>query len=173
MGFREVFAGWPLLAECALVLSCLTIAWRRLHQLRKLAPPETRYLLRELTQDRGTFEGVSQFDDATRRAALAELNQRISDVAFALGVLPATFVALVRICIASGTALALLGFLQDADRPPLIRALQGGACALCGFVGAAFNTAIGRAAKLRAAAIRVTWDRASRQLGEALRASLD
>lgn len=172
MGSGDSLTGWPVLVEWALVLTCTMLAWRRLAGLRQLNPPDPRRLLRELTRELDSPGSAAPFDASTRRAALAELNQRLSDVAFALGVLPATFTALTRICIASGTALALAGFLQVADRTAVARSAQAAVCALSGFVGAGISAAIGRAAQRRAANLRETWDRASRELGKALRTSL-
>jgi hypothetical protein len=109
----------------------------------------------------------------TRRAAIAELNQRIADVSFELGLLPATFTALTRISLASGSALALFGFMASADSAPTERTLRVVVCAVSGLVGAGAVAAIGRSAKLRVAGIREAWDRSSREIGKSLGTGLE
>ena len=109
---------------------------------------------------------------AVRSAAIADLNQRLSDVSFELGLLPARFTALTRISLASGTALALFGYIGATESSPLDRVFRLAACGLAGVVGAATVLAIGRTAKLRGQNIREGWDRSSRETGKALGTTL-
>jgi hypothetical protein len=106
--------------------------------------------------------------DRACRVTVAELNQRISDVAFELGLIPARFAALTRINLASGTALALIAFLRAQAEVPIERVAQGGVCAVSGFVGASAVAMLGRTARVRVADVRQAWDRASREVGKAL-----
>lgn len=134
-------------------------------------PPAPHVLLEELLREVGANRVDSEY---VRRAAIADLNQRLSDVSFELGSLPARFTALTRICLASGTALALFGYIgaQGSPKPPLERALSFIVCAASGALGAACVAGIGRTAKRRCLAIREEWDRSSRETGKALGTSL-
>jgi len=161
--------GWRTPLSWLIALGCIALAWRRFSALEGLRPPVASMLIDELTEDIGAERARSE---EGRRFAIAELNQRIGDVSFALGLLPSTFTALIRICLASGSALALLG-LMDLGAAPLEAALRAGVCAVSGLVGAAVVSAIGRAAKQRAAELRLEWDRASRETGKQLGASLE
>ncbi|MEO6600046.1 MAG: hypothetical protein ABIQ16_09260 [Polyangiaceae bacterium] len=137
----------------------------------RLCPPSASTLLDELTGDLGSERGRS---GEPQRFAIAELNQRLSDVSFALGLLPSTFTALIRISLASGSALALLGFTEvGSGRLPLDTALRAGLCAVSGLVGAGVVAAIGRSAKRRSSELRLEWDRVSRELGKQLGTSLE
>jgi hypothetical protein len=109
-----------------------------------------------------------ELDELARRVAIAELNQRLADVAFELGLLPATLAALIRISLASGSALALIGFLISTEQSPLERAFRFALAALGGLFGAGAVSLLGRLAKARAAEIRADWDRSSRDIGKAL-----
>jgi hypothetical protein len=160
--------GWPILIAWLLVGVCVALAWRRHSQLRRLRPPSAQQLLAELAADADIGA-----PGPARRLALAELNQRIADVSFELGLLPATFTALTRISLASGTALALFDFMASPADAPLLRTLHAAVCALSGFVGAGLVAAIGRSAKQRVAKIRQDWDRASREVGKSLGLRLD
>lgn len=121
--------------------------------------------------------GADSFDsDVIRRAAIADLNRRLSDVSFQLGSLPARLTALTRICLASGTALALFGYIgasAASANPAFERVVAFVACAASGVVGAACVLTIGRMAKQRSAEIREEWDRSSREAGKALGTSLE
>jgi hypothetical protein len=162
--------GWePFLAWLSALL-CSLLAVRILRSLSPLNAPEAPVLLTELLAELGVSSPDSEF---VRRAAIAELNQRLSDVSFELGLLPARFTALTRICLASGTALALFGYIGANARVPLERMLGPLACAAAGLLGAACVQAIGRVAKERCAAIREAWDRASRETGKVLGTSLE
>jgi hypothetical protein len=158
---------------------CSLFALRLLRGLRRSTVPEPTALLNELLAEVGADSVDS---DLVRRAAIAELNRRLSDVSFDLGSLPARFTALIRICLASGTALALIGYIgasghvanQSASPPaPLERVIQLVACGAAGLVGAASVLTIGRMAKRRSAEIREEWDRTSRETGKALGTSLE
>jgi len=127
-------------------------------------------LLEQLLAEASAADFVSP---ETRRAAIAELNQRIADVSFELALLPATFTALTRISLASGSALALFGFVASTDGEPMERTLRVAVCAVSGLVGAGAVAAIGRSAKLRVAGIREAWDRSSREIGKALGTGLE
>ncbi len=116
---------------------------------------------------------ADSISDEARRAAIAELNLRIADVSFELGLLPATYTALTRISLASGSALALFGFMESANREPMERTLRVAVCAVSGLVGAGIVAAIGRTARLRVAGIREAWDRSSRELGKSLGTGLE
>jgi len=142
----------------------LALAWRKLRSLDRVTAPNRERLLSELTHD-GTTD--RELDDVARRVAIAELNQRLADVAFELGLLPATFTALVRISLASGSALALIGFLSSSEQLPLERAFRLALAALGGLSGAGAVSFLGRLAKARAAQIRLDWDRSSRDIGKA------
>ncbi len=133
-----------------------------------LSPPSSRTLLRELAVD---IEPAA-LDDVARRLAIAELNQRLSDVSFELEVMPSTFAALVRICLASGSALALVGFLVAPEAPVTLRAVRLVAAAAAGLCGAIVVAVVGRSAKNDARKIRENWDAASRDIGKALGTTL-
>ncbi|HWZ91850.1 MAG TPA: hypothetical protein VNW92_23465 [Polyangiaceae bacterium] len=150
--------------------ACAAFAWRRRRSLERLTPPEREQLLAELVSG---GENPQLLDDVERRLAVAELNQRLADVSFELDVLPATYAALMRISLASGSALAVAGFLSSADLAPLVRALRFGLAALAGLSGAGLVAAIGRAAKQRSRQIKERWDSSSRDIGKALGASLE
>src|SRR6185369_15444516 len=99
---------WELVFAWLVAALCALLALRLMRVLQRSNPPASAELLRELL-----FEvGASGFDsEPVRRAAIAELNRRLSDVSFELGSLPARFTALTRICLASGTGLALFGYI--------------------------------------------------------------
>jgi hypothetical protein len=162
--------GWRVALALAVSATCIALAWRRSSRLEQLAPPATATLLAELSDANpcDTGEGSA---DVQRRAMIADLNQRIGDVAFELGLLPATYTALTRVCLASGTALTLLGVLDWADAP-LTGGLRAFGCALSGLVGAGVVAMLGRRAKRSVEKIRESWDRSSRELGKALGTSL-
>jgi hypothetical protein len=169
LGAKAALAGWSLgwatPVAWLIASSCAGLAWRRLSALARLDPPSPRLLLEELVSAPSPAEPVTE---DTRRVAIAELNQRIADVSFELGLLPATFTALTRISLASCSALALFGFMQSADSEPQQRTLRVAVCAVSGLVGAGAVAAIGRSAKRRVARIREAWDRASREVGKSL-----
>jgi hypothetical protein len=149
--------------------TCVALAWRRRRSLERLAPPEREQLLAELVSG---SENPLQLEEVERRFAVAELNQRLADVSFELDVLPATYAALIRISLASGSALAVAGFLSSADLAPLVRTLRLALAALAGLSGAGLVAAIGRSAKQRSRQIKEKWDNSSRDIGKALGASL-
>ena len=148
----------------------MALAWRRSVQLGRLTPPTAAALLAELAAENPARPGESGAEQQ-RRAMIADLNQRISDVSFELGLLPATYAALTRVCLASGTALTLLGFLDWADAP-LEGGLRAVVCALSGLVGAGVVSSLGRRAKRTIDQIRESWDRSSRELGKSLNTTL-
>ena len=111
-------------------------------------------------------------DETARRLAIAELNERLSEVAFELGVLPAMYTALTRISLASGSALALASFLASDSASPVLRAVGLAIAAAGGLSGAGAVLAIGRSARTRAGEIREAWDRSSREVGKSLGAGL-
>jgi hypothetical protein len=164
--------GWPIIVAWLVAAVCSLLAARSLRGLRLSSAPEPAALLEQLLTEVGASAPESEF---VRRAAIADLNQRLSDVSFALGSLPARFTALTRICLASGTALSLFGYIgaSVADRTLLERVLSLVACAAGGLLGAGCVQAIGRVAKQRSAAIRAGWDRASRETGKALGTTLE
>ena len=174
MGPPTAFAGWslgwPAPTAWAITFGCVALGWRRLSALARLNPPSPRLLLAQLLAE---LAGVESVTDETRRAAIAELNQRIADVSFELGLLPATFTALTRISLASGSALALLGFMGSANSESMERTLRVVVCAMSGLVGAGVVAAIGRAARVRVAGIREAWDRSSREIGKSLGTGLE
>jgi hypothetical protein len=174
LGVKAAFAGWslgwPTPVAWAIASGCVVLAWRRLSALARLNPPSAKLLLDELLAEASPAEPVTE---GMRRAAIAELNQRIADVSFELALLPATFTAFTRISLASGSALALFGFMQSADAEPLQRTLRVAACAVSGLVGAATVAAIGRTARQRVTRIREAWDRSSRELGKSLGTGLE
>ena len=162
--------GWPAPIAWVIAFACVALGWRRRSTLARLNPPNPSILLEQLLAEASAADFVS---DEARRAAIAELNQRIADVSFELGLLPATFTALTRISLASGSALALLGFMASADSEPLERTLRVAVCAVSGLVGAGAVAAIGRSARRRAAGIREAWDRSSREIGKSLGTGLE
>lgn len=160
--------GWRTVAAWLIALACIALAWRRYAALERLRPPASSRLLEELLEELGSERSLTE---DSRRFAIAELNQRIADVSFALGLLPSTFTTLIRISLASASALALLG-LMDLGQAALERALLAAVCAVSGLVGAGVVAAIGRTARQRASEIRLEWDRASRGAGKELGTSL-
>ncbi|MEI9951160.1 MAG: hypothetical protein WDO74_19810 [Pseudomonadota bacterium] len=162
----EPFLAW-LVAAC-----CSLLAVRLMRRLQRWAAPEPAALLSELLAEIGASGQDSEF---VQRAAIAELNRRLSDVSFELGSLPARLTALTRICLASGTALALIGYIDAhaTARAPIERVLGLVACAAGGLLGAAFVLSVGRVAKGRSGAIREGWDRSSREVGKGLGTSLE
>jgi hypothetical protein len=174
LGAPTAFAGWslgwPTPTAWVIALGCAALGWRRLVALARLNPPNPSVLLEQLLAEPSAADSIA---DGTRRAAIAELNQRIADVSFELGLLPATFTALTRISLASGSALALFGFMESADSEPMERTLRVAVCAVSGLVGAGAVAAIGRSAKMRVAGIREAWDRSSREVGKSLGAGLE
>ncbi|MEO7037069.1 MAG: hypothetical protein ABI548_24160 [Polyangiaceae bacterium] len=139
-------------------------------KLEQLAPPGATALLTELEAENPVSVGEGAVEEQ-RCAMIADLNQRIADVSFELSLAPAMYTALTRVCLASGTALTLLGFLDWAEAP-----VQGGVraivCALSGLVGAGVVSALGRRAKRTTQRTRESWDRSSRELGKSLGTSL-
>jgi hypothetical protein len=167
---------WELVFAWSVAALCSLFALRLFGGLRRSSAPAPSALLSELLAEVGADSAES---DLVRRATIAELNRRLSDVAFELGSLPARFTALVRICLASGTALALIGYIgasgnQSSNPPaPLERVIQLVACGASGLVGAALVLTVGRMAKQRSAEIREEWDRVSRETGKSLGTSLE
>ncbi|HKO53366.1 MAG TPA: hypothetical protein VJV79_36910 [Polyangiaceae bacterium] len=155
---------WLVAALCSL------LAVRQLALIRRLTAPEPAALLSELLAEAGENDIVSE---RVRCAVIAELNRRLSDVSFELGLLPSRLTALTRICLASGSALALFGYIGSSSRSPLERVTGLVACAAAGLLGAACVLSVGRMAKQRSAAIREGWDRSSRDTGKALGTSLE
>jgi len=92
-----------------------------------------------------------------QRLAISELNARLADVSFDLDLLPATYTALIRISLASGSTFALIGFLSCPDRTQFERAVRLAAAALAGFSGATAVALIGRSAKAQSQQIRDKW----------------
>jgi hypothetical protein len=161
--------GWRTPLSWLIAIACIALAWRRYAALERLTPPAAPILLEEVRAD---LENSSHSSEDGRRFAIAELNQRIADISFELGLLPTTFTTLIRISLASGSALALLG-LMELGRTPLESALGAGVCAVSGLVGAGVVAAIGRTAKQRVLETRAEWDRASREVGKELGTSLE
>lgn len=159
-----LYSWWPALAAWLSAGGCLSLAWWKLRSLARVTAPSRERLLSELTDNGATDK---ELGDVARRVAIAELNQRLADIDFELGLLPATFTALVRISLASGSALALIGFLSSADLLPFERAFRLALAALGGLCGAGAVSLLGRLAKTRAAQIRLDWDRSSRDIGKA------
>jgi hypothetical protein len=163
--FAGWLLGWPTAIAWLIASSCVVLGWRRLSGIARLNPPSPQLLLEELLAETSPVEPLAE---GMRRAAIAELNQRIADVSFELGLLPATFTALTRISLASGSALALFGFMQATGSEPLERTVRVAVCAVSGLVGAGAVAAVGRTAKQRVARIREAWDRSSREIGKSL-----
>lgn len=160
----HIWSWWPALVAWLSAGGCSGLALWKLRSLAGVTAPTRERLLSELTDD-GATDG--ELGDVARRVAIAELNQRLADVDFELGLLPATFTALIRISLASGSALALIAFLSSADLLPLERAFRLALAALGGLFGAGAVSSLGRLAKARAAQIRMDWDRSSRDIGKA------
>lgn len=156
--------GWPALTAGLVALAAVALAWRRFALLDRLRPPVVSILLEELREaSSDTLE-----PERARALAVAELNQRIMDLAFELGLLPATFTAMTRIALASGSGLALFAFIHEDGAQGAVRTTRVVLCAMSGLVGAGAVAAIGRAAKQRVARIREEWDRSSREIGKSL-----
>jgi hypothetical protein len=162
--------GWELVLAWLVAAACSLLALRLLRLVQRLSAPDPAALLSELLAEIGANAIDSE---VVRLAAIAELNRRLADVSFELGLLPARFTALTRICLASGTALALFGYISASARSPIDRVTGLAACAVGGLLGAACVLGIGRAARERSAAIREGWDRSSRDSGKALGTSLE
>jgi len=151
---------------------CLLLAMRQLSLLRSLKAPEPAALLSELLAE----VGAGALDaELVQRAAIAELNRRLADVSFELGSLPARFTALTRICLASGTGLALFGYIgaNANGHSPLECVLELVACGAAGLIGAACLLSVGHMAKQRSVELREAWDRSSREIGKSLGTSLE
>jgi len=167
---------WELGLAWCVAATCSLLALRLLRGLRRSSAPAPTALLDELLGEVGAESLDSEF---VRRSAIADLNQRLSDVAFELESLPPRFTSLSRICLASGTALALFGYigassdLTGGAGTPLQRVFGLAMCAAAGLVGAAVVFGVGRMAKQRSSAIREEWDRSSRAAGRALGTSLE
>ena len=146
---------------------CVALAWRQRARVSRLAPPPVAELLREILAD-----DEEALQPCAKRLAVAELNQRLGDVAFQLSLLPAMRRALLRIALASGFTFAFLGGLLGARFPPLENTLRAGVTVLGGLVGASLVALIGRGANSRATQVREQWDATSREAGKALGASL-
>ena len=162
--------GWRMPAAALVTVGCVALAWRRSSKLDRLLPPGASALLAELGAENPAGLGASGTEQQ-RLAMIADLNQRLADVSFELSVLPATYTALTRVCLASGTALTLLGVL-DWARAPLEGGVRAIVCALSGLVGAGVVSMLGRRAKRAIERIRESWDRSSREVGKALGTSL-
>jgi hypothetical protein len=159
---------WAALFAWVIALGAVLLAVRKRRQVKQLAPPNSQNLLLELGSD-----GALDQDQRARALAVAELNQRLGDVAFELELMPATFTALTRICLASGSGLALFALVTSPELTPLARAVRLAIAAFAGLVGAGLVAAVGRAAKAQARRIRENWDSASRDVGKALGVSLE
>ncbi|HEY3667634.1 MAG TPA: hypothetical protein VGL19_16635 [Polyangiaceae bacterium] len=157
--------GWPALTAGLVALAAVALAWRRFALLDRLRPPAVSILLEQL---RDASSDVPLEPEQARVLAVAELNQRIMDLAFELGLLPATFTAMTRIALASGSGLALFAFIHEDGAQGAVRTTRVVLCAMSGLVGAGAVAAIGRAAKQRVARIREEWDRSSREIGKSL-----
>ena len=157
--------GWQWVLAWSIAGGCVVLAQRHSRRAQRLNAPQPPALLEQLLSEIGASDLSSE---NTRRAAIADLNQRLSDVSFELGLLPARFTALTRISLASSTALALFGYIGSDARTPVERVLAFLACSSGGLLGAAIVLTIGRTAKQRAAQIREAWDRSSRETGKAL-----
>jgi hypothetical protein len=137
--------------------------------MEQLCPIDSQRLIAELS---GDLQNPEELDEGARRLAIADLNLRLADVVFELEVLPATFVALARISLASGVGLAVISALSGAEGSPILRAFRVGAAASGGCAGALAVAGFGRAARVRTAQIRQLWDSSSRVVGKALGTSL-
>lgn len=161
---------WHAPSAWSIAAGCVALAARQLRKLRRVVAPLPKQLLAELQEEAAGF-GLD--DEQRRRAMVAELNQRLSDVSFELGLMPARFTALTRIALAGSTGLALFGYIGSSDRPALERVAGLAICALAGLSGAVGVLFLGRMAKDRARATREAWDRSSRETGTAIGASLE
>jgi hypothetical protein len=161
--------GWQALAACFIALVCVSRAASHLRRIAALRAAEPGDLLREMLAELGA---VAANTEAIRQAAVAELNQRLSDVSFELGLLPARFSALTRVSSSTGMALGLFGYIGATERALSERVIGFAVCSLAGLLGAGAVLAIGRTAKVRAVQIREDWDRSSREVGSALGTSL-
>jgi hypothetical protein len=163
-GFGPALFAWL----CA--ITCVSLGWRKLRGLASLAPPPRRELLLELI---GADTKPEDLAEEARRGAIAELNQRLADVAFELEAWPAMLGSLARISLASGSALALASFLMppDAERP-LRLALRLALAAFGGLVGGAGVLLTGRSAKIITRQIRADWDVSSREIAKVLGTAL-
>jgi hypothetical protein len=160
---------WWALFAWLVASACAAFGWHKRRGIEQLCPADSQRLIVELS---GDFQNPEELDEGARSLAIAELNLRLADVAFELDVLPATFVALTRISLASGVGLAVLSALSEADGSPIQRAFRVGAAASGGCAGALAVAGFGRAARARAAQIRELWDSSSRVVGKALGTSL-
>jgi hypothetical protein len=145
---------------------CSVLAWRRLAKLERLAPPAATTLLLELEAQNPARVG-EQDSEQQRLSMIADLNQRLADVSFELELLRPTFAALTRVCLASGTALTLLGLLGSMGSPT-VGAARAVMCAVSGLVGVSVVSALGRTAKRVVERTREAWDRTSRDVGRSL-----
>jgi len=161
--------GWPVIVAWLVAAICALLATRSTRRLQRVKAPEAAALLAELQAEVGASDAHSEF---ARRAAIAELNQRLADVSFELDSLPTRLTALTRICLASGTGLALFAYIGEVERTALERVLTLAACAAGGLVGTVSVALIGRMAKQQSRQIREGWDRSSREAGKALGTSL-
>jgi len=159
-----VLAAWVVAAVC------VALAWRQRAKIERLVPPRGPELLRELLSEHGE---LSSLDELARQRIVADLNERLADVAFGLRQLPATFTALIRISLASGTALALFGFLANPQMSALSRAIGLGGAAAAGLFAAGMVSFVGRSANQRGQAVRQDWDQVSREAGKTIGASLE
>lgn len=162
--------GWELALAWSVAALCSLLAVRLLRTLLRLKAPDPAALVSELLAEVGASAADSEF---VQRAAIADLNRRLADVSFELGLLPARFTALARICLASGTALALFGYISSHALSPGERVMELVACGAGGAFGAGCVSLVGRMAKQRCAAIREGWDRSSRETGKTLGTSLE
>ena len=104
---------------------CVVLAMLRVRRAARLRPPASERLLSELLSENEASESVSE---RTRQIAIAALNERLSDVEFELSVLPARLIALTRISFASGTGLALFGYIGASESSAMIRVLGFASC---------------------------------------------
>lgn len=158
--------GWRVPTAALISAGCSVLAWRRLSKLESLAPPPGRTLLARLEAENAAHSPTGD-SGQKRRSMIADLNQQLADVAFELGLFAPTYAALTRVCLASGTALTLLGFL-DWARSPREGGVRAAVCALSGLVGAGLVSSLGRTAKRGVERTREAWDRASREIGKSL-----
>ncbi len=161
---------WHAPSAWSIAAGCIALAAHQLRGLRRVDAPEPKRLLAELEEEAAPF---ALDDELRRRALVADLNQRLSDVSFELGLMPARFTALTRIALAGSTGLALFGYIGSSDRSALERVAGLAICALAGLTGAAGVLLLGRTAKDRSRAIREAWDRSSRETGTAIGAPLE
>src|SRR3954464_11814022 len=93
---------WRVLVAALISAGCGALAWRRLSKLARLAPPPVSTLLRELAAENPAPVGACDAEQ-WRLAMIADLNQRLGDISFVLDLIPPTYAALTRVCLASGT----------------------------------------------------------------------